>query len=115
MSSSKPTNIGARKQLMLDKSIVESQKNVILTMNPAVNTGEVLIGPEGSGSEVVTYSSVIKENGRVRVWYDDRKHFCTRYAESEDGIHFTKPELNLVTGPHPLPGNAVIYQDRLQG
>ena len=116
MPTSTPRNIGTWKQLMLDESIIESQKNVTIKMNPAVNTGEVLIGPESDAEHLVfAYSSVLKENGRVRVWYDDRHNFCTRYAESDDGLHFTKPELNLVTGPQPLPGNAVIYQDRLQG
>ena len=54
-----------------------------------------------------------KEGGRVRFWYDDRSCFATRYAESDDGTHFTRPELNLLGGD--LPANAVMAMHRLQG
>ena len=116
MLPTSPRNIGSKKQLLLDESIIESLKRTRLVMNSAVTTGEVLVGPDtDSEHQVAAYSSVLKENGLVRVWYDDRNSFTTRYAESKDGIHFTKPDLNLVSGPKPLPSNAVIYQDRLQG
>jgi hypothetical protein len=51
----------------------------------------------------ISYASVVRDGRRWRMWYgaydrnykrDDDSHFC--YAESTDGIRWTKPELNLV-------------------
>ena len=51
----------------------------------------------------IGYASVIREGTKWRMWYgaydrdykrDDDQRLC--YAESPDGIHWTKPELNLV-------------------
>ena len=106
-------NLGRHKHLMLDDSIIDSLQGVVLRLNPARATGEVLLHPENGTQEVYAYSSVRKEGGRVRFWYDDRSHFATCYAESDDGTHFTRPELNLLGGD--LPANAVMAMHRLQG
>ena len=105
-------NLGRHKHLMLDDSIIDSSRGVALRSNPARATGEVLLQPD-NGTEVYAYSSVRSEGGRVRLWYDARSRFATCYAESDDGIHFTTPELNLL-GPE-LPANAVMAMHRLQG
>jgi hypothetical protein len=71
--------------------------------NPVVKRGE-----PGSvdAMGVQFYGSILRENGKFRLWYvafdDDagNKVASTRwrpaYAESEDGVHWTKPELGLV-------------------
>lgn len=60
--------------------------------------------PDAQG--VQFYGSLIKENGKYRLWYvafDDRKDFPVpterwraAYAESTDGVNWTKPNLGLV-------------------
>ena len=91
--------------------------------NPVVQRGEP--GTPDSWA-VQFYGSVIREGGKFRMWYvaagDERGEVtghcssCWRpaYAESDDGINWTKPELGLVDyhgssannlvsiGPHPL-------------
>ena len=47
------------------------------------------------------------------VGFASGSHFATCYAESDDGTHFTRPELNLLGGD--LPANAVMAMHRLQG
>ena len=116
MGSLETIAIGTDKQLFLDESIIESRKGVRLQMNPAMKTGELLISPDSDpGARINSYSSVMKEGDLIRVWYDDREHFCSRYAESEDGIHFVKPDLGLIDADGPMPGNAVLAKHRLQG
>jgi len=78
-------------------------------MNPPHQTGELLITADQpwetkAGGHINAHNCVIKEDGRIRVWYDliiEKRSpgyptgRCMAYAESEDGIHFTKPKYRL--------------------
>ncbi len=61
-----------------------------------------LNGPPGSPDAAVAgYACVIYENGKFRLWYnadsdEPGRGWVICYAESNDGIHWTKPELGLV-------------------
>ena len=82
-------------------------------MNPPRQDDQVLISPDEpweEGASIGVYSSVLKENDRIRIWYDlirptgpgpydHTRRVC--YAESSDGINFHKPILNL----HEVNGN----------
>ena len=98
-------DIGSTRQLFPDLSLMESVHRVELTMNPPYQTGEPLIQKdrpweEGGSTTGISYtnSSVLKEKGRVRVWYDSLGDEFRQigYAESTDGVHFEKPELGIV-------------------
>ncbi len=64
-----------------------------------------------------SFGSVIKENGLFRIWYygirvpDHHKEQSdlpmTCYAESDDGIHWRKPDLKI-TGQRRYPGNNLL-------
>ena len=93
-----------------DDHTIPFKKNLKLTLvearkyegNPVVPRG-----PEGSVDHhrAQFYGSVLKMNGKFRMWYaacsDDRMSngqsvsFRIAYAESLDGLHWTKPELGL--------------------
>jgi len=77
--------------------------------NPVLTHGEGLDSPDGYG--VALYGTVLRENGRFRMWYLAWPHVNPKYnaeserpdyyrpigyAESSDGIHWTKPNLGLV-------------------
>jgi len=76
-------------------------------------------GPPGSwdARATIAYGSTLVENGRFRRWYgcmadpssykEDPDHWMTCYAESEDGIHWLKPDLKI-TGQNRWPGNNLI-------
>ncbi|NLG26988.1 MAG: hypothetical protein GX557_03705 [Chloroflexi bacterium] len=62
------------------------------------------------GAGVTIYGSVLQDGGRLRMWYhaiprdwDYRSDMSSiAYAESVDGIHWTKPALGIVAhGPEP--------------
>ena len=96
--SQKVIDVGSKKQLFIDEMFIGSSRGVRLTMNPPYQIGDLLIKADQpwetkGGGWIDGSNSVIKQDGRIRMWYDlivgeDR---CMCYAESEDGIHFTKP------------------------
>jgi hypothetical protein len=109
--AAEPIDVGSRKQLFIDDRFIESSAGVTLVMNPPRRDGIVLITndqPWETGPEtyIGVYSSVVKENGVVRLWYDsrrggDQRYGRVAYAESKDGLHFTKPILKL----HEIDGS----------
>ena len=114
-------DVGSSKQLFVDRMFIESSTGVELVMNPPYQTGEPVLVLDESWERQPdarlgrTGSSVMKEDdGRIRIWYsvDDRTsgndERYVSYAESSDGIHFTKPVLNLVEVGGTPANNAVI-------
>lgn len=90
--------------------------------NPVVRRG-----PPGSPDSwaVQFYGSVIREGKKLRMWYvavgDDRldrsaprsSPWRVAYAESEDGVHWTKPNLGLVESNGSRDNNLVRMEPRL--
>lgn len=124
--NSQPIDIGGRKQVFVDRQLIEASRNVVLTMHSPRRDGRVLISadqPWERDCHVAVYSSVLKDQGKVRVWYDLVKltgpgpydHLrMVAYAESEDGLHFVKPKLGL----HAVDGskqNNIVIPDKIGG
>jgi len=99
--------VGTQKQLFVDNRFIASSRGVTLTMNEPRRDGQVLIKcdqPWEQGASIGVYSSVMKDNGKVRLWYDlirptgpgpyDHERRVA-YAESKNGIEFVKPIQNL--------------------
>ena len=117
-------DVGARKQLFIDYRFIEAAEGVRLNLNPPYRTGEVLVSTDAPWETkliVASYSSVAKENGRVRLWYQvsgnqrepgkNPEFMGVAYAESTDGIHFEKPILNLVELDGSRRNNLVMPDD----
>ena len=99
--------------------LFESRANVLdaerrlnfVQIKPVVHPEPVLLPDTfADGSLVSIYGTVLRDGGRMRMWYmaspedyDWRADTaCVAYAESEDGIHWVKPKLNFVEhGPGP--------------
>jgi hypothetical protein len=72
---------------------------------------------EWDAAATTCFGSVIKEDGLFRMWYygirapENFKEQCDLpmvcYAESEDGIHWVKPDLKI-TGQNRYPGNNLL-------
>ena len=100
-------DVGARKQLFVDERFIASSGGVELVMHRPQRDGQVLVTadqPWEAGGRIAVYSSVLRENGKTRVWYDlltptgegpydHERRVC--YAESEDGLQYVKPQLGL--------------------
>lgn len=117
-------DVAGRKQLFVDWKLVESAEGVRLRMNPALRGGEILVradAPWERGLAARSYSSVIKDGGLVRMWYQvsalehapgkNPEFMAVAYAESRDGLHFTKPVLGLVEWNGSKANNLVFPTD----
>ncbi len=108
-----PSHAAERVLFAFDDHHIAWQHNLKLTLVTATKHPENPVlrrGPEGAPDEAhaVLYGTVIKVGGKFRMWYlgafkkehvqgpgpERWRPMC--YAESADGVHWTKPELGLV-------------------
>ena len=136
------TEIGSRRELFVDDSLIESLTGELRLKMHSPQAGEVVLrhdAPwEGTGSG---YHSVFRDGDKYRMYYkawhldlqDGRLNtaahplFCC-YAESSDGVHWTKPEVgqvefrgstanNIVMAPETWgdvrsdPGHPAVFKD----
>ncbi len=121
----KPIDVGSRKQLFVDELFFATSKGVSLKVQPPRKTRETILGPEHAWeSATLSWFNVIQDQGRIdtkakyRMWYEaydvdgwptgDDTSFC--YAESRDGIHWTKPELGLFSYQGSSRNNILFRQ-----
>ncbi|MFH1741905.1 MAG: hypothetical protein ABIH23_23120 [bacterium] len=96
--------IGTQKQLLVDNHIIADMKNVTRELGEVTkaNDGKPIIVADKpwENADLFRLGSVIRDGDRFRMWYlmnDD----LMGYAESEDGVHWTKPNL----GTHECQGS----------
>ena len=98
--------IGSRLELFVDDWLIDEMKHVRLKLHSPVKREEVLAG------ENFGYGTVFQDDGHYRMYYrsggdlvdwtklpeKDRKNQTelTAYAESEDGVNWTRPELGII-------------------
>ncbi len=117
-------DIGSRKQLFIDHKLLEMSEGITLTANPPYQTREKLVtinAPWEHDARIGSYSTVVQENGRIRLWYEilagepppgqNPPFMGMAYAESLDGIHFGKPVLDLVERNGSRANNVVMPVD----
>ncbi len=108
-----------------DQVSIPHAQNLRLEMGaPAKYPANPVVARGGPGTPdamgVQFYGSVIREEGRFRMWYvacdDDTENkvassrWRAAYAESRDGVHWVKPNLGLV-GYHGNRDNNLILTD----
>lgn len=108
--------IGNRKQLFIDYKFIEACDGISLTSGIPYQTREkLLVADQGWEKDLVigSYSTVLKEEGKVRLWYSVSGAVFdgVAYAESDDGIHFRKPVLRLVARDGNRENNFVLPTD----
>ncbi len=104
---SKPTNIGSRLELFVDDALIDHQRNVTLQLHEPAIAETVMTWDfpwEGSNNGYIT---IFKDDAKYRMYYravagtgtpasGDGWIMNGCYAESDDGIHWTRPNLGLV-------------------
>lgn len=107
--------IGNRRQLFLDDTFIESLEGVEQVLHHP-EPEDIAIAPEHPWEkDGVSYMVTFKEGEKFRAWYRvDSKEFeggqnreMTAYAESDDGIHWRKPVLGLLSFEDSLQNNLV--------
>lgn len=121
--SIKPINVGSERQLFLDDLWFFRHENIEKVLHQPQLKEVVLESDRPWESAGIHYSSVLQEGSCYRMWYradeghtgnnsDENALVC--YAESQDGIHWKKPDLGLVK-MYSRGTNNIIFHNREQG
>lgn len=111
-----PIDVHDRKQLFIDGRWFADSRGFSLTVNPPLRR-DLVDWPEGGADEgrgIHAYLNVAQVDGRYRMWYDSRptgastRQLLMRYAESDDGLTWRKPELGLFDLPGVETNNVVM-------
>jgi hypothetical protein len=125
IQAAEPIDVGSDKQLILDGLFLADSQGVSLKIHPPRKTGDVILRPEHEWeSASLNWFNVVQDQGRIdrsakyRMWYEaydvdgwptaDDTSFC--YAESRDGIRWTKPVLQLFTYKDSDQNNILFRQ-----
>ncbi len=125
LAAETPIDVGSKKQLFLDGKFIKSAKNVSLKLQPPSKTEEIVLRKEHPWEDaLINWFSVLEDPGQAdpqakyRMWYEayDVAGWPTgsdttfAYAESRDGIHWTKPDLGLFSYQGSKKNN-VLFRD----
>lgn len=98
-----PVNLGSNRELMVDRYLIDTLRNIQFTLHEPRDEGSVLKFDAPWEGPFSGYSTIIQDGSRLRVYYrglpqagrDGSSNEVTCVAESEDGRIWTKPRLGL--------------------
>jgi hypothetical protein len=111
--AAEPIDIGWRRELFVDGLLVDKLDGVRLKLHEP-QPAEVAVKYDGPADErFCFYTTVIKDGDTYRMYYrghpgSDWTKSVTCYAESRDGITWTKPNLGLVEVNGTRENNAIL-------
>ncbi len=96
-------DIGSRLELFVDDFLIDSLSGLSLQLHHPVDRGPVLFFDRPWEGPFSAYCTILKDGNLFRLYYrggpldgkDGSKKEFTCYAESKDGIHWTKPNLKI--------------------
>lgn len=106
-------NLGTRVEMFVDDWLIERKKSVSLRLTPPEKREIVLSTDQPWEGPASAYFTVIQDGKNIRLYYrgltpdDASKEQVTCMVESEDGIHFTRPNLGLFTFQRSKKNNIV--------
>jgi hypothetical protein len=111
-----PIRLSDRKYVTWDDALFDKSDGVRFKMHPPHRTGErnLVADKPWESWQMGGMSSLLHENGKFRLWYGvshgirHGEEYAVAYAESDDGIHWTKPELGLVEDNGSRANNLVV-------
>ena len=103
--SAQVLDIGSRRELFVDHYLLEDLRGARLELQKPVDRGTVVKYDKPWEGAFSNYSTIIHDGARYRLYYrglptakrELLTDTVTCYAESPDGVHWTKPELGIVT------------------
>jgi hypothetical protein len=111
-------DIGSRRELFVDDYLIDRLSGTALRLHEPVEREAALRFDKPWEGPFCGYVTVLKDGGRYRAYYrglpeakkDGSNFEVTCYAESRDGIRFTKPDLGIYE-VHGTTKNNVILAD----
>jgi hypothetical protein len=115
-TASLPVQVGSAKRLLWDESLLDKAEGIRFEQHRPHRTGERnLVGDRPWESwQIGGMSSLLHDKGKFRLWYGvshgirHGEEYAIAYAESDDGIHWTKPDLGLVDYEGSRQNNLVV-------
>ncbi len=115
--SSVPIIVGDHLQLFLNDGLIDRAREVRRVLH-SPRPAEIAIERDRPWEDSTMYDPVvIKDGDRFRMWYRanfNKPPFYTAYAESADGIRWTKPSLGLVEFQGSKDNNIIWAGDHSQ-
>ena len=125
-----PINIGSDRQLFVDHYLIDSADGVELELHRPRSAGNVLTTDAPWEGSTCDYHTVIKDGDTYRMYYRGTSHDgyeieslmkpdetkipvhvdLTSYAESRDGITWTRPSLGIVED-EGSKDNSIVWID----
>lgn len=107
---------GPWRRLMLDASVIESQQGTERLFHAAQKYAKNPLlkadrpwETSAQGGGPALYGTVLSDEGVLRMWYECfTGSYLTAYAESKDGLQWTKPNLGLVPFNGSKENNLVL-------
>lgn len=114
-----PIDIDNKKILFVDEQYLAKADGLRLKLHPPRKTGEaILVSEHPWENATLNWFSVLQHGNKYRMWYEcydvagwpttDDTSFC--YAESDDGLRWTKPKLGLVSYQGRKDNNILFRQ-----
>jgi hypothetical protein len=111
-----PVHINSRLELFVDSFLIESLDNLQLRLHSPVDEGPVLTFDKPWEGPFSTYSTIIRDSNIFRLYYrglpttkaEATNEEVTCYAESVDGIHWSKPDLKLYKVTDTWNNNVIL-------
>ncbi|MEZ6133443.1 MAG: hypothetical protein R3C53_00900 [Pirellulaceae bacterium] len=109
-------DIGSRRELFVDEELIESLTDLQLALHRPHDEGQVLAFDKPWEGGFCGYATVIRDGELLRLYYrglgeagqDGSRSETTCYAESNDGINWTKPRLGLYEVKGTRENNVVL-------
>lgn len=115
--SSNPIDIGSRLEPLVDHYLIEKLDNAALTLHHPTFREIVIDHDEPWEGNICCGHTVFRDGDIYRMYYRGRHHdwdtnevthYFSCYAESKDGVHWTKPELGLVEFQGSKKNNIIL-------
>lgn len=107
-----------RRELFVDRYLIDRLSNLELELHAPRNEGPVLYFDKAWEGPFSGYSAIIQDGEIYRAYYrglreagsDGSLNEVSCYAESNDGVHWRKPELNLFEIDGSKQNNVILAQ-----
>ena len=105
-------DIGSQRELFVDHYLIDRLDGTSLQLHPPQPAGVAIRYDQPWEDRLAFYTTVLKDENIYRMYYrgslmGQRPH-PTCYAESGDGVHWTKPDLGLVEINGSTQNNAIL-------